>query len=955
MRSGLLVVWLALVADVARADDTKPPNVLPPENPVLKGPAVAPAADARAPVVEIAPEPVEVAPVEGLAGLVVAADDQSPVAGAFVFFGDQEVRTDEQGRFQAAVPPGTYAITIAFGGFESQTLDAVVRKGGAVPPTYALVRQQGATDEIVVEGARVAESTAALLEERKEAAVVTDVIAAEQMARTGDSSAAAAVKRVTGLTVVGGQYVYVRGLGERYSATLLDGASLPSTEPERRVVPLDMFPTGLLGSVVVQKTYSPDMPAEFGGGVVQLRTRDIPDQFMARFGATGAWVQGTTFRDATIGNGGPTDWLGFDGSHRDVPDAIADASADQAIKEGDMFSDRGFTAQELEELGEQVKSDRWGLSEQTLLPNGGLNAVVGDGISIFGGRAGYFAGAMYDHGWDLDQSRQAFYTLGSGDTLEESHAYDFETLTRTVRMGGLLDLQFAPSSDHEIGLTTLLNRNTDDETRIYEGYNRDVDSDIRVSRVRFVERQLLLEQAHGAHDFGVFAVDWRAALSRGTRSEPDTREWRQDLDVGTGEWLLSTRPEGNSIFYNTLVDDTIDLGLDVTKPLGEAKVKAGAWAVDRTRTSDVRRFKFQEKGPAAGDPDVISQQPDAIFVKENIGQGAFQLEEQTRESDNYVATQEIRAAYALADVPIGSKLRILAGARVESSVQEVKTFQLFTDPPVEIVADLSTTDVLPSASLTYGLSETQQVRLGYGRTVNRPDFRELSPMSWNDVTGGREIFGNADLQRALIDNLDARWEWYPADGETISFGAFYKRFTDPIEQIVVVSAQQSITYTNAEGADNYGVELDARKFIPGVFPGFYAAGNVSLIRSRVRIGETGGIETSSERPLQGASPYVVNAEIGRDAEEGTDLTLLYNVVGPRIDEVGALGAPDVYERPVHEVDLVVAQPLGGGFSFSIRGRNLLNALYQRTQGGHVVEELREGRSVNLSLTWKPTE
>ena len=910
-------------------------------------------------------------PVGVLQGRVVDADDsKKSVIGARIFVRGLAVEavTDATGQFVLELPPGDWELSILKSGYSTRSVPGVhIESEATTPLTVNLVPAGLRLAEFVITAPAIVGGTADLLEERKDSATVGDVLGAEQMSRSGDSNAASALKRVTGLTVVGGKFVYVRGLGERYSASLLNGAQIPSPEPERRVVPLDMIPASVLESVVIQKTFSPDMPAEFGGGVVQLRTRRPPAEPFFNVSLSGAINTFTTFKQGYRYATGPTDWLGIDGGFRDLPPEIAAASADEKIEPGDMFSDAGYTAEELEAFGEMMPNN-WEIWRKTLGPDVG-GSISGGGTLDFGNdvRLGLLGAVSYNHGWDYQNFDRTYYLIGDDEQLEAAHTYNFESATREVGLGGLAVAALEVGDDHKITLTSFLNRSTDDEARVYQGANRDVATEIAVTRLRWVERQLLTEQLMGSHTIpglADFTIDWRYTYSNATRNEPDRREYRFDYENGEdgGSWFLSDRPEGNQRFFSVLNDDIHDVGLDLTQPFTwwrglEGRVKVGGMLVDRARTVDTRRFKFMHKGGAATDYDVISSDIQDIFNEETIAPGSFQFEETTLTTDNYQASQRMYAGYALIDAYVLPDTRVLAGARVESSSQSVTTFELFNPDAEPVVALLETLDVLPALTLTQEISETMQVRAGYGRTVSRPDFRELSPATFNDVTGGRQRFGNADLLRATIDNFDLRWEWYPSPGESVSVGAFYKRFSDPIETIVIASAQLSVTYDNVLGADNVGVELDARKnlsFLPGAWQDVYVAGNLSLIYSQVRIDEEGtGVQSSSVRALQGQSPYVINAQVGYADPEGIFSTaVLYNVFGPRIVEVGALGSPDTFELPVHQLDVTAAYTIPAGLTISAKAKNLLDWPVRFKQGDSLTESNFRGREFSLGLSFK---
>jgi hypothetical protein len=885
---------------------------------------------------------------------VVRGTNGTPIPDVRVFARGVEGlgRTDADGRFALQVPPGEHVLAAVGSGYTSFEQTVAVPDDGT---TLDLVLREApkALAAFTISAPYIEGSVAGLLDDRREGSTVADVLGADEMSRAGDSDAASALSRVTGLTVVGGKYVYVRGLGDRYSSSLLDGGMLPSPEPERRVVPLDLFPTSVLSGVVVQKTWTPDMPGSFGGGVVQLETVDPPTKWVTSVGISGSYRHGTTFTQGlTTPGGSATDFFGIDGGTRSIPDALADASATQSVKPGDLFSDRGYSAEELEAFGESLDG-RWTPDERTLPPGFGLNAAIGNGFEQDGVEGGVLGAFTFGNDWQRLSFDRTYY-VPADEGLRPQHRYRFDQATNEVSFGGFLagGLDFGKTS---IRYTGMLSRSTDDTARIYEGYNDDVGEDIRITRTRWVERQLFWNQVKGHHALGKVDLDWHGIYAGASRLEPDRKETRFDNETGTDIWLLSDRPEGNQRFFSDSGEMSGEGAVDLTwrpwqtEERDGPKLKTGARVTVRDRTVDTRRYKYFHRGPASGDSEVLAGTPETIFTPENIGPEGFVFEEFTRATDNYTATHTILAAYAMADVPVTPWLTVLGGVRVERSQQDVLTFELFNPDNAPVRADLTTLDVLPAATFTIAPVETVRIRLGGARTVSRPDFRELSPATFNDVTGGRQTFGNPELERGLIDHGDLRVEWFFASGEVFSFGGFAKRFTRPVETVVVPSAQQSVTWENAGGALNMGVELEVRKSLP---LNFWTAGNLSLIRSRVDLGDNSGIQTSQERALQGQSPWVLNLQGGWEhPDRGDRVTVLFNAVGRRITEVGALGAPDIYEESVPGLRVVGRKDLGKGFAASLTMGNLMNPAAVTSQGGEVVDAIREGWTTGLGLRW----
>jgi outer membrane receptor protein involved in Fe transport len=904
-------------------------------------------------------------PPGSLEGTVVDGDTGEPLGGVRVFVrgSDADATSDARGRFRLTLPSGGWDLSAVRAGYATEAATVEVVASEDRPVALKLVKAGLSLGDVTVKAPRIAGAASSVLDERKEAAGVSDVLGAEQMSRSGDSDAAAALRRVTGLTVIGGKYVYVRGLGDRYSATLLNGSMLPSPEPEKRVVPLDLFPTSLLEAVVVQKTFSPDRPAEFGGGIVEVRTKRIPEEPLLSMSVSGSYVSGTTGVTSPYLQSGPTDWAGFGKGFRALPEELAAASEEEAIKPGGIFSDGGYSAEELEHFGELVPN-RWGLRDRALAPDFGVSASAGRRWQLGGVEVGGLGGLVFSNGWSLDEGTRTVYSNTGDGELEAKRITDFVETENRVRLGGALSLGAEWGEHGRVTSTTLLMRSSTGSAESYDADDPTGSNDTHSVRIAWEEQQLLFEQVEASVPAGPVLAEARYALGIATRAAPDGREYTY---LATDDGLVvSQRGSWSEILYEDLHDTTHDVGLDLTLPIGEAKAKAGGQMMVRARESTTRRFGYEFQGSEGID---LSADIEDIITADNIGAegeddpGYLELEENTSSSDDYTAGQRLVAGYLMGDVPWTPRIRTLAGARVESSAQSVSTFELFDTSNEPVEASLETLDVLPAATVTFGVGadpDAMLVRLGYGRTVSRPELRELTEVSYYDYRTGRLLYGNPDLERATIENVDVRWEWYPRAGESVSIGGFFKYFDHPIESVVAVSAVSGSvgTFDNATSATNWGAELDVRQrldVVSELLRDVYVSGNASLVRSRVDLSDTEGNQTSDERPLQGQSPWVVNAQLGyENPDSRTNVALLYNVFGPRIVEVGTSGIPDTYEEPVHRVDLVVSQGIGEHWAVRAKGANLLDWPVRETTGGVVSEETRDGWSAGLSLTWTPS-
>jgi TonB-dependent receptor len=514
---------------------------------------------------------------------------------------------------------------------------------------------------------------------------------------------------------------------------------------------------------------------------------------------------------------------------------------------------------------------------------------------------------------------------------------------------------------------------TDDSTDVVTGMDDDLGVPIRRYRLRFVERQLFVQQLTGQqkiHPLASALVDWRYGYSSAFRTEPDRREYYyvSATESGEGPYHLSMRADANQRIWSELDDEVHDVGLDYTQPFKQwsgldANVKAGAQAMVRHRDVETIRLTLSPPRPRANarvNEDVQQQSPEEIFQPDNHhGDSGWTLIDTTQPSDAYTAIQTLQAGFVMTELPLAKPLRLMGGARVEHSLQRVTTFDPWDPAGAPVVGKIDKTDVLPAVTVTYSLTDAMALRAGFGRTVSRPDFRELSQAGFRDVVRAIAYQGNPNLKRARIDNWDARWEYYFSTDELLSFGFFYKDFTNPIEQVEVpTGTERKVSYDNAAGAQNYGIELELRhrlNVLDERLESFYFATNIALIQSQIELGDAAGVATSKDRALQGQSPYVVNTQLGYDnaGEDGNGITatLLYNVFGPRISDVGRFGTPDVYEESFHQLDFVYGQKLGHGVKFGFKAKNLLNLEQIFKQGTEVSERYRRGRDFSVSLSY----
>lgn len=896
----------------------------------------------------------ELGPPGRLSGRVFNSEDGKPVAGARVYVSGTPIDlvSDAEGRFSAEVPPGTYAISVLAPSFASRSFEGVsIASEQTTEQAIELTPAGVELPEFVVLEPFIEGSLASFVEERRTSSAVTDILGAEQISRAGDSDAAGALKRVTGLTLVDGKFVYVRGLGERYSSTLLNGAQVPSPDPTRRVVPLDLFPTEVLQGIVVQKTYSADMPGEFGGGTIQLRTRGVPEEFFFRSSLTVGYADGTTGEDGLRYQGGPRDWTGQD-RVRDVPSVFT--------------VDRLPTNRtELDALGRDLAASPLQPRSASLGPSGSFGIGVGDDFK-FGDSdvsLGYVASVRYAHSWDDRLEQRKTYSLFQNQLLP---AVDFtqRTTEREIDASAFAVLGLRVGELHKVDLTASRLRQTTDEVKVSDGLLSSGNFEIETT-LEWVENALDTLQLAGEHSLpglGGLHVTWQATDAQAGRYAPNTRFYSFVLDDSSGDYSNNANVYRNE----NLNDEARSYSLDVRKAfkLGDAvelSAQAGYSTFERDRVSRIRRFRLSDGGRV-----VIGQPIEDRLNPGRVGPDGLTLQEGTQASDAYTASQDLEAAYLMFDASWW-QLRANLGVRREEMLQQVITVQPFDPNATPVIGLLDNKDNLPAGSLTWAYSDKAQLRLGYSTTLSRPDIREQSTADFVDPLVDVRILGSANLKQAEIENLDLRWEYYFSTLESFSIALFSKEFTNPIELVSTPASGEVLALANADSATNVGVEFDVYKSLDGVgrlgfLPSFlqrlpwqdvYIGANYARIDSEIDLGDP-GIQTNAVRPLQGQSKYVANASLSYLHPEGrTEAQLSWNVFGERIFRVGVNGLPDVYEQPFNQVDFTLSQKLPwDGFGLKLRLRNLLDPEVRFEQGGAPTRAYRKGREAALSVEWK---
>ncbi len=811
--------------------------------------------------------------------------------------------------------------------------------------------------EVVVEQTHVVEEGGQFdaVQLRRESAQLLDVLSSEQMSRSGDSDAAVALRRVTGLSLVDDRFIYVRGLGERYSATLLNGAQIPSPDPTRRVVPMDLFPTGLLSGIEVNKSYNPALPGEFGGGTVDLRTRGIPAARLFKIDLGLGFADGTTGQDGWRSASGGRDWLGRDDGLRAPPAGVLQRP----------LPARGSEA--LAALGSEVMAKPFEVSRRSIGPDGNAALSFGDVYGDDDLRMGFIGAARWSQSWDLREEKRAEYARLRDGSLVASEDYRRERTEQGVESSLFLSGGVGIGENHRFDATVMRLAQSLQQDRIDTGL-RALGTEERSTRSEWVENVLTSRQLGGEHRFeraGDAQVRWQVTDSDATRDLPFARSYLYTRSAAGDYLYTSSFPA--QMRWEMMRDDAREARLDVSLPLtfgssGELALSAGGSRLRRNRDSEIWRISVRHLAALPTGSTGI----DEILSPGSIDAGRLELLSASQPTDFYQANQSLDAAYVRADLRLGA-FRADLGVRRENNDQRVVTQDPFLPGAVPTTAHLEGSDTLPSATFTWAYSENAQLRASWNRSLSRPEFRELSRAPYTDPLLDVTVVGNPGLEQTVITSQDLRWEYYFTGTDSLSVALFRKAFEAPIELVRTPASSELLELRNADTAYVRGIELEIGSNLgyfadAGWVPEAVRNGlpwydlavslNHARIESEVDLGASVGIQTSATRPLQGQSPYLTNLALTWfDPDAVHEATLLYNVGGKRISKVGLQGLPDEYEQPFGQLDFSYSRHISERWKLRLRLRNLLDPAVEYTQGDALSRYYRKGREVAVNLEW----
>ena len=845
------------------------------------------------------------------------------------------------------------------------------------PPAEEEVEISTTGGEIIVTGAR--ERNIARTSDQ-----VVSVLSTAEIARTGEGNIAGALARVAGLSVVGSGYVYVRGLGDRYSLALLNGSPLPSPEPLKRVVPLDIFPSSVISSSLVQKTYSVNYPGEFGGGVINLTTRSVPrDPFIS----IGGGISGDTETTGQLGYvhyGSKTDWTGFDNGQRDIPPALASFLASGERISSGRVNTQAIASQLITSRNAVIQRQRH------LPPNFSATLTAGKSFTLGGSELGVIFAAGYSNKWGTRDARQQSSLSADLSTLES----DFQRITTDNRIvvNGLLGLalEFGPN---KVRWTNLYIRDTIKQTRLGLGNRQATNTQFMQQDTAWFERQLIDTQLVGEFELAPgFKLDVRGTYANSQREAPGELSIEYvRTNVPSDPFgasfinILNNGNRGNAeISYSDLNENLWAGSIDATYLITpDISATVGGVFSDTKRTSSRRDFQFS--APSSFPQAVGLFRPDLLLQPSVINAFGISLVDLNEGNPAFVAKLRNYAGYAKLNIQATPEFSIDAGVRYEKAKQLVSPLQVFKVPGASTAStELNRTYWLPAATLTWQFQPDMQFRVNASKTIARPQFRELIYQPYFDPENNRQYVGNPLLIDSQLYNAEARFEYYFAPEQRLSVSAFYKKIENPIESFIS-GGDLTTSFANAPKATLYGAEVEAVKFYDlgqdsaeGSFMfnrRLVVTANYTFTKSKLQVAADDKIAVFASSstnasdyfrdgvPLTGQSNHIANLQIGlENTERLSQQTLMITYASKRVVSRGLNGSPpqpDIIEYPGLRVDLVLREGftlLGKEIEAKFEARNLTgrgNVQYQESGSNRIQTNSYDlGRSFSLSATMK---
>lgn len=912
-----------------------------------------------------------------ISGTVTEKDNISePAYGAIVRVDSTNYGApcDFDGTYKISVPPGIYTVSCKYTGYAPVVFTNVVVTAGKTTPLdiqltkASLIIGDTTKGFVVIYAERPKEAVAPMLKEIQDGNGAVDGTTKTEMSKGTSTDAAQAARKLPGVTLVDNRFIIIRGLSERYNAVQLNNVLAPSVESDVKAFSFNLIPSAMIERFMIYKSPSPELPGEFGGGVVRLTTSEIPQKTSLNINYQFGYRTGTTFQTFQSNQVGNRDVYGMGLSSRALPGGFP-AEVRTLSLEPDQLQAAG-----------RMLHNTWSLNEGTANPDQRFNLTYSYRLSNpakyprfqFGNITSFNYSNTNSH-WQSHRLDFYPYDPLTGHT-DTTINYRDDNYVNSVRIAIVQNnaFRFGKAGQHRFYVKNLFNQLGDNETGIRNGSNYEAGEWRTEYSFHYVQRSIYTGQIGAEHDLnnGRTQIDYTFAYSLGKRDDPDwkrARYYKAFSGAASDPYYLLIPGSAQPFFLSRLyvsmdehstagsfnVEQKITLGADSAgrKEGFTFTVKGGGYYEKKERTFAVRNLGYKAGNMMTyQNYDLQTLPVDQIFATENINNmNGFAIDEDTKKSDRYIAGNELTAGYLMAVLPFGSfkgktdeekheRVRVSMGMRAEKNIQQMNSNENGQLNGDTIIVNNNEFRYLPSVNVALNLTDRMLIRAAYGKTLNRPEFREIAPLYFYDFINNSLNEGNDSLKTCTIDNMDLRWEFYPRPGENVTFGAFYKHFVHPIEMYFVPgvggSDIRSFTWANAPEATSYGMEIEVRKKLDSihcpVIRNLAVVGNAAYIFSKITLSDSYNGPQAVQRPMMGQSPWIVNVGLFYQNDSNLfQVNVLYNVIGPRVVVAGVLDFPEIYEMPRHQLDVAIVKTFGRNRNIDLR-LNITDILNQET-------------------------
>lgn len=894
-------------------------------------------------------------------GSIIDASTKETLIGATVSIQGttKGASTDFDGNYRIEkVKAGSYNLVISYISYDNQIIRAEVAEGKETVINFELKSASVDIDEVKVVAKRRDNTEVSMVSSLKAGNLIVSGITAQQIGKSQDKDAAEVIRRVPGITITDGRFVVVRGLIERYNSVMLNGATAPSFEADKRAFSFDAIPSGMINNILIYKSPAPELPADFAGAAINVETKSVADENSLVISYGTKFVQHTTFNnDFLTYSGGKTDWLGFDDGTRDIPAGIPTSTEFKELYNWQTVDDYLQKTNKLDQIA-KLFSNNWETKPKNVLPDQNLSVTLQRRFVLGKVSIGNISSFNYSSTSDWLNIHRLEYQDYSPEQNLVIKDFDFHDVRskESVKLGFIHNWNILYGNNQKLEFRNFLNQMGNKSTSVRDGINYYNVETLRYFDLKYETRLVYSGQLAGEQRFNQerTKINWMAGYGLTNNKQPDNRRLAYGLDENKesenfNKYYLRLQKVPNAYMGGRLwldLDENVkEYKVDfehlfkLVNSQNDYTLKAGMYYQQKDRSFDSRLLGAVA---VSNPPDIFYNSLSDIFAEENFyfdqtapyNEHGLSYRENTNASDSYKASDELTAGYVGLKIPFTPKLNLYGGARIEKFHRKISDFyeKIGNTDELDIVRD--TLNVFPSLNLTYNLNEKNLFRASYGKTVNRPEFREMSNFVYQDFEMFVLIHGNEDLQNAYINNYDFRYEWYPSAGEIVSVAAFYKDFTNPIEAFLI-PAGTGYDYKpyNTEEGYSMGLELDVRKKLTEFENSASALRhlkdltiifNTSLIKSEINT-EKQGFARDKKRIMQGQSPYIFNLGLNYQREEsGLTASLTYNLIGKRIVYVGTPTNPHTWELPRNSLDFTIEKSIGKRVSLKAGLKDILN-------------------------------